>query len=75
MTILEEASYIVDERLRQYDGVLADLYYMAASVGDRETQQQIWDEAWTSGNLHLLALLLLTETPLYELLPDDSRGE
>lgn len=61
MSLLEEAEQLVAERLRMYDEVQHDFYFMAALVGDRETQQVIWDEAWTNGHLHLLALFLLTE--------------
>ena len=66
-SIHEEADRLVAERLDAYDGVVADLYFMAACVGDRETQRGIWDEAWAHHNLHLLALLLLTETALFDL--------
>lgn len=64
--IHEEANRVVTERLYAYDRVVADMYFMAGRTGDRETQREIWEEAWVDGNTRLLVLLLLTETPLYE---------
>lgn len=64
-SIHEEADRLVLARQQAYEGVLADMYFMAGRFGDRETQRELWEEAWVCGNTRLLALLLLTETPLY----------
>lgn len=57
--ILEEASSVVAARELQYYEILVDFYVMAGLSGDRETQQEIWDEAWAEENTELLVLLFL----------------
>ncbi len=62
--VWEEIARIVADRERQYDALVADIYFMAVLSGDLETAQQIWEEAWNSGKNYLVAFLICAEMQL-----------